>query len=262
MYIMTTVIETSGGAYRKRMKPFNYKSGRKIVRRGRKVAAKRAGYGRTGLYNRGPNQNQNIKTPWLMGTKKWSYNMPYHESYAFTVPGTPETANTLVFTLNGMFDPEVPVGGHQPIGFDQAMAFFNHYTVTQCSWTITFTYNSPTSNDVIVCGYYISPTSTPITGADAIAENGLMKRKIISQNPGSGRSIAVMSGRIDLSKYFGKRILNEDDYRGDVAANPAEQAYLILFTHAITSTAGSSLLVDFTCNYNMLFSEPRKIAQS
>jgi len=39
----------------------------------------------------------------------------------------------LQFRLNGLFDPDFSLGGHQPMGFDEWSAFYGRYRVNQPS---------------------------------------------------------------------------------------------------------------------------------
>lgn len=201
-------------------------------------------------------------TPFLP-IRKWGYNMPYHEVFVLSGPATPETVTTLGWTLNGAWDPEVPAGGHQVMGFDTAMQYYEHYTVTKCSWTIQVyaNNNSPELNvSAIAAGYYISPDNVPITGADAIVENGLMRRKIMTPNVANSRDMITLTGSLDMAAYFGKKIINEDDYRGDVSSNPAEQVYIYFFCHPLTVAQSVPVTFDVTMKYTALFTEPRKLA--
>jgi len=218
---------------------------------------------------RGPLQNSKsltmIKQVPFLGIRHWSRNMPYHEVYQLSSGATPATVNFVSFSLNGLFDPEVPVGGHQPMGFDQAMLFYEHYTVTEAEWTISFTPNSGATlggSTNYAVGYTITPDAAGITNADALVENGLMKRAIITSNSSNSNNRATMSGKLNLSKYFGKNILNEDDYRGNAAALPVEQVYLEIFAHPLSATTAVDFDLDVTFEYTALFTEPKKQTQS
>jgi len=142
-------------------------------------------------------------TPFLP-VSKWCYNMPYHEVVTLTTNASPETATCLVWSMNGLFDPEIPIGGHQPMGFDQAMAFYDHYTVVRSSVTVTFN-SSDSDNVIIAAGVYLSSSSTPITGSDSIVENGLLKRIILTSNINNTHNQNQIQYSVSLPKFFGKK---------------------------------------------------------
>ena len=56
----------------------------------------------------------------------------------FTIDPGLGTAGHISLRANGLFDPYVPVGGHQPYSFDQYMEFYNRYTVLGSKITVTF----------------------------------------------------------------------------------------------------------------------------
>lgn len=218
---------------------------------------------------RGPLQTSRsltmIKQVPFLGIRHWSRNMPYHETYQLTTGINPEVAAFISFALNGMYDEEVAAGGHQPMGFDQAMSFYEHYTVTEVAWTVTFLVNSGATlggSTNYGIGYTITPDAAGITAVDAIVENGLMKRSLITSNSANSNNRATFSGKLNLAKYFGKDILNEDDYRGNVGANPVEMVYLELFAHSLSSSSTVTFDVDVTLDITALFTEPKKQVQS
>jgi len=212
------------------------------------------------LMTKYPSLTERATIPFLP-ISKWCYNMPYHEVVTLTTNVSPEVATTLVWTMNGLFDPEVPVGGHQPMGFDQAMAFYEHYTCVANEVTVTFC-SGAANNDAIACGFYLSSSATPVTVSDQIVENGLLYRKILTSNVNNSKDIQTISAKINLTKFFGKKIINEDDYRGNAAALPTEQAYMIFFVNNLSGTNTNPVIMDITTNYTVKFTEPKKIPQS
>ena len=40
------------------------------------------------------------------------------------------------FSANGLYDPNLAVGGHQPMGFDEQMAIYDHYCVLGAKITV------------------------------------------------------------------------------------------------------------------------------
>jgi len=53
-----------------------------------------------------------------------------------TSPVPAATIRTIEFRANGMYDPDVRVGGHQPYGFDQIMLGYGKFTVVKASMTV------------------------------------------------------------------------------------------------------------------------------
>jgi len=47
---------------------------------------------------------------------------------------TAATIRTIEFRANGMYDPDVRVGGHQPYGFDQIMLGYGKFTVVESKY--------------------------------------------------------------------------------------------------------------------------------
>jgi len=195
--------------------------------------------------------------------KKWAV-LPYHETIKISTGTSPETAGTDIWSMNGLNDPEVILGGHQPMGFDQAMLFYEHYTVQSCKWTIqAYAGTVSDSKQAVAVGYYLSASSVGnITGSDRIVENGLMKRKILSANNNNSKDMVTISGSLNLDKFFGKKIINEDDYRGQLTTLPAEQVYIVFFCNSLDVPTSVDVVFDITFQYTVCFTEPKKLAQS
>jgi len=213
----------------------------------RKKAAVKTGYAITTL----------LHTP-LMPIKKYG-KLPYNANIAWATGAA--VIGGYVFTANGLYDPDITGVGHQPMGFDQALAFYEHYTCVANEVTVTFC-SGAANNDAIACGFYLSSSATPVTVSDQIVENGLLYRKILTSNVNNSKDIQTISAKINLTKFFGKKIINEDDYRGNAAALPTEQAYMIFFVNNLSGTNTNPVIMDITTNYTVKFTEPKKIPQS
>jgi len=68
-----------------------------------------------------------------VGARSKNVTLPY-TSTTFTAAATLGgiVGATFKFALNGMWDPYLSAGGHQPMGFDQWMAFYKRYKVYRC----------------------------------------------------------------------------------------------------------------------------------
>ena len=194
-------------------------------------------------------------TPFLPVSKY--YTLTYHEIVKFNT-GALNLLGNYVFTANGLYDPNITGVGHQPMGFDQAMIFYEHYTVTQAYMSVRF-FNK--TSGPIIFGVYISPDAIPLTDPDRVNENGLIVSKQ-AETVSAGGEVTI-NIKVDIAKYNGKSIINEDDYRGDIANNPVEQVYAIIFAYSMDSTNGNTeMTAEVDIKYRAKFTEPRKIPSS
>lgn len=207
------------------------------------------------------------KTP-LWPASKLIKNQLYYDDN-FTLTGISGVMATHVFSANGLYDPDFTGSGHQPIGFDQIISSYNHYSVIRSKITIGFVNNS---SYAVRAGIYLSPDGTPITNERQLMENGLVKHVILDAKGGASTDPGV-SGRVktvtldcDVRKYFGKQRysqLMEANYTGDAASNPQDGVYFMVFAYSShTGSANSQVLFDVTLSYDSIYSEPRKLTLS
>lgn len=184
-----------------------------------------------------------------------TYNVPFA-----VITGTSTSAGSLVFSANGLYDPDITGTGHQPIGFDQLMLFYNHYVVT--------------TSKIIVQGINLSSTpacisvnrsadNTPLTFPSQIVENGNLKYCILPrvecQNDFNTMSIAT-----DIAKFGGvDDIMDSAVYRGNVNNNPGEGSfYHVQVWSPLSSAATVNVSMMVTIEYDAWFIEPKPVPQS
>lgn len=184
----------------------------------------------------------------------------YNDNRTITTSGA--AANAYVFSANGLYDPDISGAGHQPIGFDQLMALYEHYTVTNCKITVNFVNESASENCYV--GIAIFPDATVETGATKLIENGLMKRGWLAAKDSNSKSQCILSHNVKISKMNGRpeSIVGDDLFRGDTASNPTEQTYLHLFLYNLATINSVTVRFDAIIEYDAVFTEPRKLAQS
>jgi len=171
-----------------------------------------------------------------------------------------------VFSANGLFDPNITGTGHQPMGFDQMMTFYNQATVVHAKITVDF-YNPNGAGLPFRCAVYLSPATTILTGVSQIIENG----EIVT---GYAQSTVVMDKVLQLSidcdipAYFGrsrapKVVVNDPNLYSTAASNPVEQVYFILTAFdTFTSASATTISFNVIIEYEAIFWEPRKITIS
>jgi len=184
---------------------------------------------------------------------------------SLTVLGTAGLVGNYFFSANGMYDPNVTGTGHQPMGFDQMMLMYNHFTVTASKISVT-AYNNSASGLYAACGVYLSPDTTSITDASTLIENGFMVWKPVYPITQPG-SIVKLNLNCNVGKYFARdgpkrNLLEDTDLYGTAAANPNDQVYFVVCAFSETGANNASLSFTVEIEYEAIFWEPRKLTQS
>lgn len=184
--------------------------------------------------------------------------MRYAETVNLT--STVGSLDSVVFRANGVFDPNHTGTGHQPMGYDQYSALFNHTIVLgskmTCRWFIDTGANAP-----MQVGSYLSDTTTvPYTTPDEFIEakkgtartyNGRQAQSVITTSKFSTRGFFKVK---DVSD-------NVDRLGAGVGGTPSEQAtYVIWFATSNGST--DTMYCQVTIDYIVMFSEPKDLPQS
>lgn len=202
-------------------------------------------------------QNALLRTP-LLPVAKYGI-LPYSDSGSLTAPAL-GLATAYVFSANGLYDPNITGTGHQPMGFDQMMLFYEHYCVTKVKVTVNWV-NSDI-DDTATVGILVAPDATIEPTPSRLNENGMLIKKYAQPN-NSGQNHVTMTASIDIGKVNGKKdVTAEDDFRGDVSNNPAEQSYIHLFAYNNMSVNTIVLAFEVLLEYTVKFTEPRKMTQS
>jgi len=201
------------------------------------------------------NLNRIVKPP-LPNTKY--QRLIYYDWTAGQVTGT-LSPNAFAFTLNGLYRPDAPAvtaRTHQPMGFDQMMSLYEHYTVISCKATVNFF--SFSSTIPVTVFLHLSPDGAVITSTSTLVENGQCVKHLLT--PDYDKCTLTMS--CNIAKYVSRKVINENDYRGTSASNPAEQVYLMIGSFNEHDATQPTIDWNCTLEYYVKFSEPRKLAPS
>lgn len=181
--------------------------------------------------------------------------------YSDTVTVTPSTVpSNYFFSANGMYDPDVTGVGHQPMGFDQYMALYDHYKVLKSKITVEFLPAATnTQSDNVICAIYLDDDTTAITDIHAAIEQGNTAWKACTAN--STKSTKLTKG-FDHKKMFADK-KHSAQIVGASGGNPAEQAYFNVLVgpmNPVNNPTDFRILVtiDFVCQ----FSERRTLTSS
>jgi hypothetical protein len=185
---------------------------------------------------------------------------------AFTLdPGS--GTDKKVFNLNGLFDPEVAIGGHQPSNFDVWMTVYTRYTAHTCDIKMTSLENTPSqAGDVrALYGFFISQTGadvSPSTPFTQLAEQPYVKYSQVSAGVGFS-PYAELDARIPIDKWLGVQrptdLLAEQDYSGTAAANPSRNIFAECFaTEPLGQTVANPGYYKVELTYGVWFDLPRQ----
>ncbi len=174
------------------------------------------------------------------------------------------------FNLNSMFDPDTSGGGHQPLGFDQAMEMYDHYTVVWARIKVQEVFNTTGSTVPAYFGIVISDNGTAVSsaasvshlleqyGVGAVTQAGF----VYGPHPRHGPNTAVTK-QINMRKYFNvPSVLGPGRFQGTAGAGPTESVFAEIFCASIHGNDPGIHEFLVTVDFLAVLAEPKHINQS
>lgn len=196
---------------------------------------------------------------------RFATKLRYAESFTLSIP-IGGVAGTYLFVANGLFDPNNSGVGHQPRGFDQLMAMYDHYTVIGSKITCTFT----TAGLVGVSGPLTVGIALKDSALVASNKNDYMEGRNVKSGVLLRAATSDEAHKITLSKTFSckkflgiSNPLSSSVARGSSSGNPQEDAYFHLFGQVLTGGADPAAVdCQVVIDYLTVFTEPKQPPQS
>jgi hypothetical protein len=187
----------------------------------------------------------------------------YYDS-GLAINGSSGVLARYVFTANGAYDPDITGTGHQPIGFDQMMVFYEQFVVVRSKIKITCWSTAPTPCRVAIS---LAPDATAAASISGLVENGLTVMDWCGNAPTNGmfKGTCTLELTCDVAKYFGRSrasLISGAEFYGTAAANPVEQVYFQVQTWNPASAITTGILFDVLISYDIYYYEPRKTGSS
>lgn len=165
--------------------------------------------------------------------RRYRCTLVYEENQQVTM--TASVMTPYVYSLNGLYDPNITSTGHQPMYFDQLMSIYNHYQVIAAK--VTFQPLSASVNQLSWCIVEADSASTTNSAYDG-------------ERPGaqvlSGMGAYLSGQKLFLTysarKTFGPGAIGDADLIGTASANPSEQSYLHIQCSAMSGLSVSETL--------------------
>lgn len=166
------------------------------------------------------------------------------------------TSANWIFNASGVYDPDTTGIGHQPLGFDQWMLFYDHYVVVGSKISVEFITEA---SDAYVVAIGLRDQAAPTTDPELFRERG---HTVYATANGTQKSTKLVKGYSPRKFFAVDDIVSKDTLRGSVTTNPAENAYYIVNASAGTSVDPGAITAHVTLQYTVLLTEPKPLAQS
>lgn len=180
-----------------------------------------------------------------------------YEDYIGFIIGS-GTIGTEIVRANDCYDPRVAVGGHQPRGFDEFMALYDHFVVLGSKIKATAHNIGSGAAQFGIC---LRDTSSPASAYNDYAESG--KTIVTTLGLSSGIGTKALTMKASVKKELGRKsVMSDPELKGSSGASPVEQIYYHLFASGLNLADGASLNVRYRVEYIVAFIEPKTPVQS
>lgn len=191
---------------------------------------------------------------------KQKCKMRYYDQFVLN-PGLAGSPAVYIFSANGLYDSNVTGVGHQPLGFDQMMAMYDHSTVIASKINVSFQNTDP--NNACVVAITAQDNNVATLTAAEIIENGHTRWTTIGTK-GSGKEITNLGMKCNPNKYLSiSNPLSDSTVKNSIVSNPAEQVYYLVYAFPNTSGVDATdVLCTVTIDYTVILTEPKKLSIS
>jgi len=184
-----------------------------------------------------------------------------HYNDTFTLTSTGGALYEYLFRANSCYDPNLSGTGHQPYGFDQLAAFYNHYDVLSSVANITAVPTTISTGVSTVVGCYIADDSTAYTDYGTYIE---ARRGTYRITPPTNVGVApVRFKSIFSAKKFFSRSRDKGETTAIVTANPTEEAIFHVWAQSSDRVStGNQITFNINISFKVRFFEPKDIPAS
>jgi hypothetical protein len=184
--------------------------------------------------------------------ERFSTSLKYSQLLAITTAGV-GVPGYQVFRMNSIYDPDLSGVGHQPLGHDELIQFYNKYVVKAITWSVT--YSNQSTTDYADVAVVARPNVSTMSLMSTVFESPFVRGGTVGPETGT-RNILTLTGSMSVAKVRGvtpQKVLMENEYAALVGATPAIVPTLQLYVEnqntiaAITIVARTEIryIVDF-----------------
>jgi len=160
--------------------------------------------------------------------------------------------NPQVFSLNSVYDPDQTNTGHQPLGYDQLVAIYNKYLVTEVYYKLEFANNATAPLKVV---FLASETDISGRSVDILAETKFAKTFLIGRVD-AGSNIHTCEGQYKIPSIMGQQWLDPDSTMyANYNASPSDGCFFIIKCASLDGTANANLYIRVKLVYKVTFKD-------
>lgn len=170
------------------------------------------------------------------------------------------------FRANGMHDPNAETGGHQPLGFDQYMALYDHFTVIGSRITVVASVATVSTGITIpsIIGINKNDDTNIIESTpQALTETPSSVWDILSTGEGSHTNSTLSMTYSAVKDQGVVNPLDNPELKGTASSDPTEQTYFHVFYQSMNDTGDMPALSAIVkIDYIAILTEPKDLARS
>lgn len=161
------------------------------------------------------------------------------------------------FRMNSCFDPDYTGGGHQPLGFDEYMTHYQHFTVLNARIKATALINGSQVAGILTVRQ--ASEATAIANPFTCMEQPTSRVRYLPS--GTGTSVAGIVSAGNLSQILGQDVRQDSTNAGSSSSNPNEDYFWEIAASGQTGAA-ASLSVIIEIDYRVMLHEPKQLLGS
>lgn len=190
----------------------------------------------------------------------------YVQSFVITGGAVGILGTSTDFALNGLYDPYIAAGGHQPYGFDELSPWYNTYTATHAQVNVTFAAPS-TGTMYLLAAWRPSAGSFTITGlsAEQAMEKDNVRWVFCPSAPASQKDASIGLGNFSIANLESKtpsQLLADGNYSAGPSGNPALVPRLMLAVGDLGGATASTIALVVEITYTTLWRGRKSVGQS
>lgn len=205
-----------------------------------------------------------LKEEWIRPQIQHKY---VDASNLYLASGVAGVLGIVYFSANDMFDPNRSGTGHQPLGFDQLMLYYNHFIVLKSHIRVKFATQEITAAYAgpMHVGITLADTNSLGTGLNQVMEQPFTTSTQLTLTQTKGKGFVELEARFDARTWY-----NVDNPRdalatlaGSSGASPSDEVFYCIWV-CDHNAADSTRDVALTVELDLLteYYEPQELASS